>query len=251
MRPLPNAATTTAEDGPASSVAEVASTSAENALPEPAVTAVTHESKRKQAHPHKSIPQPIKKRGRKRKLNEDAEAEAAPTAVATTTTSPSKRGRPRRNAAVDDSNAGGKATTSADSDAAAVGKVAVDVSVSPSKINSQLKNSLEVHLERIDVLVSPVKIVQEKPLVLEATQNSTSVARKIDFPAAESGPSQQNEPSVDADDVDVIESSQSSDTNDLKQRAKRRKKGLESSATKPVSTRPSKLLYLNRLMHLS
>jgi hypothetical protein len=36
-------------------------------------------------------------------------------------------------------------------------------------------------VERLDVRVSPVKIVQEEPLVFEATAASTVVARKIAF----------------------------------------------------------------------
>jgi len=84
---------------------------------------------------------------------------------------------------------------------------------------------------------------RSREATLEATQNSTSVARKINFPLVEPSTTQTSLPTVD-DDVDMIESSQSSDSNDPKHRSKRRKKGLESSVTKPASTRPSMLLFI-------
>lgn len=199
---------------------------------------LTHESKRKQAHPHKNT-QPVKKpRGRKRKLDDDADASATTATTAeskaASKTSPAKRGRPP------------KKRPTVDTDAAA--KVAVEKSVAPSIINSQLTNAPQVSVPRIEVNVSPVKILQENPLLVAPTPNSMSVARKINFSGnndvVEDKPATTDN-HVD-DDIDVIESSQSSDSSDAKHRAKRKRKSIDSAVdSKPLLPRPSELNFCN------
>jgi hypothetical protein len=115
---------------------------------DPTATLTAHESKRKQAHPHKNVPQPTKKRGRKRKLAEEGETGVVPT-----------RGRPRKKVSSEvDADAENK-TAESSASPIADGKN-VDSSVAPSKINSQLTNSPQVNVERLNVEISPVKIVQ-------------------------------------------------------------------------------------------
>jgi len=199
---------------------------------------LTHESKRKQAHPHKNT-QPVKKpRGRKRKLDDDADASATTATPAESKvalkTSPAKRGRPP------------KKRPTVDTDAAAKAAV-VEKSVAPSIINSQLTNAPQVSVPRIEVNVSPVKILQENPLLVAPTPNSMSVARKINFPGndvVEDKPAS-TDSHVD-DDIDVIESSQSSDSGDAKHRAKRKRKSIDSAVdSKPLLPRPSELNFCN------
>lgn len=225
-------------------IAKLLPTSTEENVPDEVTMASSHESKRKQPNPHKNT-QPVKKRGRKRKLDDDVDTSSSSTSVtssqsktapkASPATSTGKRGRPPKKRAV---------IVDADTNVAVV-NATVEKSVAPSMINSQLTNAPQVNVSRLEVSCSPVKILQENPLLVVPTPNSMSVARKINFPGDSNDNSSNekvpasNDDNMD-DNVDFIESSQSFDTGDAKHRTKRKRKSVDLSAdTKPLLPRPS------------
>jgi len=225
--------------------------------------AASHESKRKQAHPLKTVEVPPKKRGRKRKLEETETASSS----TTTTTKPTeevaaKRGRPRKKlieaeSDVEDKSKKAEESLSDDqnlsnqvSDKRSPDRNASSNNAAPSKINSQLLIHPKVNVMRLNVGISPVKIVQEQPLMFEptsvstsvptfvSTSMSTSVARKIKFPletaltASTSDVSTADEKTSedDEDEDDVIGSSQRSDSDS--KRGKRKRKNVDEENSK-------------------